>query len=166
MTLTAKFDAAELGKTFGASDLDEAYYHRNISEYERDKAATAVREAYREAFDNFEIERVARFTAARQEKLLANPGIVRNRAKIASAIGNAQAVLRIRRLLEHLPELAKLIRGLGRARPTDEDDPNAGGEEGVPAGCGCATSGGAGGASGGLLLALGVALGLRRRRRA
>ena len=35
-----------------------------------------------------------------------------------------QAVLRIRRLLEHLPELAKLIRGLGRARPTDEDDPS------------------------------------------
>jgi|JI10StandDraft_1071094.scaffolds.fasta_scaffold46329_2 MYXO-CTERM domain-containing protein len=50
--------------------------------------------------------------------------------------------------------------------PTDEDDPNAGGEEGVPAGCGCATTGGAGGASGGLLLVLGVALGLRRRRRA
>ena len=48
--LNTKFDAAELGKTFGASDLDEAYYHRNISEYERDKAATAVREAYREAF--------------------------------------------------------------------------------------------------------------------
>ena len=54
------------------------------------------REAYREAFENFEAERVARFTPARQEKLLANPGIVRNRAKIASAIGNAQAVLRIR----------------------------------------------------------------------
>ena len=35
-----------------------------------------------------------------------------------------QAVVRIRRLLERLPELAKLIRGLGRAHRTDEDDPN------------------------------------------
>jgi len=48
--LDQKYDAAELGKTFGASDLDEAYYHRNIAEYERDKRANHVREAYRAAF--------------------------------------------------------------------------------------------------------------------
>ena len=49
--------------------------------------------------------------------------------------------------------------------PNDEDDPESGGEEGTPAGCGCQSSGGAGGAVGGVLLVLGVALTVRRRRR-
>jgi DNA-3-methyladenine glycosylase I len=53
------------------------------------------REAYRKAFDNFAIERVARFTPAKVEKLLANPGIVRNRLKIASAVKNARATLAV-----------------------------------------------------------------------
>lgn len=55
------------------------------------------REGYREAFDNFEVERIARFTPARIEKLLANPRIVRNRLKVESAVGNAKAVLRLRK---------------------------------------------------------------------
>ncbi len=54
------------------------------------------RENYRAAFEGFDAARVARFTPARQEKLLADPGIVRNRAKVAAAVLNAQAVLRIR----------------------------------------------------------------------
>lgn len=54
------------------------------------------REAYRRAFANFDCERVAAFTAADAARLLADPGIVRNRAKIASVIRNAQAVLRLR----------------------------------------------------------------------
>jgi DNA-3-methyladenine glycosylase I len=54
------------------------------------------RENYRAAFENFDAQRVARFTPARVEKLLANPGIVRNRAKISAALLNAQAVLKIR----------------------------------------------------------------------
>jgi DNA-3-methyladenine glycosylase I len=53
------------------------------------------REAYRKAFDNFAIERVARYTSAKVEKLLANPGIVRNRLKIASAVKNARATLAV-----------------------------------------------------------------------
>ena len=53
------------------------------------------RENYRKAFDNFDVNRVARYTPARVEKLLANPGIVRNRLKVGAAIVNAQAVLRI-----------------------------------------------------------------------
>src|SRR5437870_745823 len=53
------------------------------------------RDAYREAFANFDVARVARFTPARVEKLLANPGIVRNRLKIESTITNARAVLRV-----------------------------------------------------------------------
>jgi len=54
------------------------------------------RENYRAAFANFDAEKVARFTAADQQRLLADPGIVRNRAKVAATILNAQAVLKIR----------------------------------------------------------------------
>lgn len=53
------------------------------------------RQNYRAAFDNFEVNRIARYTPDRIEKLLANPGIVRNRLKVGAAIVNAQAVLRI-----------------------------------------------------------------------
>ncbi len=53
------------------------------------------RQNYREAFDNFDVKRVARYTPARIDKLLANPGIVRNRLKVGAAIVNAQALLRI-----------------------------------------------------------------------
>jgi len=53
------------------------------------------RDAFVEAFDNFAIERVARFTEKRREKLMANPAIIRNRLKIEAAIENAK---RIRKL--------------------------------------------------------------------
>jgi DNA-3-methyladenine glycosylase I len=53
------------------------------------------RENYRAAFDGFDIERVARYDRRKVSQLLKNPGIVRNRLKIASAVKNAQAVLRI-----------------------------------------------------------------------
>ena len=48
------------------------------------------REAYRRAFADFDPEKVARFTDKRIEKLLADPGIIRNRLKIAAAITNAR----------------------------------------------------------------------------
>jgi DNA-3-methyladenine glycosylase I len=51
------------------------------------------REAYRRAFDGFDPARIARYTEKRQAKLLENTGIVRNRQKIAAAIGNARAFL-------------------------------------------------------------------------
>lgn len=53
------------------------------------------RAGYREAFDDFDPERVACFTARRQEKLRQNPGIIRNRLKIAAAVSNAQAFLNL-----------------------------------------------------------------------
>lgn len=53
------------------------------------------REAYREAFADFDPARVARFTSARVDRLLQNPGIVRNRLKIESTISNARALLRL-----------------------------------------------------------------------
>jgi DNA-3-methyladenine glycosylase I len=53
------------------------------------------REAYRDAFAGFDPAAVARFSAARLERLLRNPGIVRNRLKIASTVGNATAFLKV-----------------------------------------------------------------------
>lgn len=50
---------------------------------------------YRTAFDGFDPVKVARFTARRVEKLLADPGIVRNRLKVASTVENARAVLAV-----------------------------------------------------------------------
>ena len=49
------------------------------------------RESYRDAFANFDPARVARFTPARVERLLRNPGIVRNRLKVVSTVQNAKA---------------------------------------------------------------------------
>jgi len=51
------------------------------------------REAYRKAFADFDPDKVARFNAKKFERLLANPGIIRNRLKIAAAITNAQRFL-------------------------------------------------------------------------
>ena len=53
------------------------------------------REAYRKAFHGFDIARVARMTDAALEKLLLNPGIIRNKLKIQSARSNARAALRV-----------------------------------------------------------------------
>ncbi len=53
------------------------------------------RNAYRQAFDGFDPRLVAAFDEERQAALLADPGIVRNRLKIAAAIQNARAFLRV-----------------------------------------------------------------------
>jgi DNA-3-methyladenine glycosylase I len=54
------------------------------------------RAGYREAFDGFDVDRVARFTPARVERLMGNPAIVRNRAKIEAAVATARAVRAMR----------------------------------------------------------------------
>jgi DNA-3-methyladenine glycosylase I len=53
------------------------------------------RDAYRAAYDNFDPALVARYNAKRVEKLLANPGIVRNKLKIAASIQNAKSFLAV-----------------------------------------------------------------------
>ncbi|WP_456406782.1 DNA-3-methyladenine glycosylase I [Thiolapillus sp.] len=53
------------------------------------------RENYRKAFDNFDAEKIARYSEKRIAALLENPGIVRNRLKIRSAVSNAQAFLEV-----------------------------------------------------------------------
>jgi DNA-3-methyladenine glycosylase I len=55
------------------------------------------REGYRKAFANFDPKKVARFTKAKQQKLMLDAAIVRNRLKIASAITNAQAFLKVQK---------------------------------------------------------------------
>ena len=55
------------------------------------------RDAYRQAFADFDPAKVARFTAARVERLLQNPGIVRNRLKIESTVTNAKAFLAVQK---------------------------------------------------------------------
>jgi len=55
------------------------------------------RENYRKAFDGFEVKRVARYDERRIRALLGDAGIVRNRLKIASAVRNAQAFLKVQK---------------------------------------------------------------------
>ena len=54
------------------------------------------RENFRQAFDNFDIKKVAGYNELKVQELLANPGIVRNKAKIHAIIHNANRVLAIR----------------------------------------------------------------------
>ena len=61
------------------------------------------RENFREAFDGFDIDRVAKFTEADVERLLTNAGIVRHRGKIVSTINNAK---RARELADEAGSLA------------------------------------------------------------
>ncbi len=53
------------------------------------------REGYRKAFADFDPQKVARFTARRIERLLQDPGIVRNRQKVSAAVTNAKAFLEV-----------------------------------------------------------------------
>ena len=63
------------------------------------------REGYRRAFEGFDPERVAAYGPDDVERLLADPGIVRNRQKVAAAISNAQALLAMHDAGETLTEL-------------------------------------------------------------
>ena len=55
------------------------------------------REHYRRVFDDFDAQRIARYDTDKVASLLADPGIVRNRLKVAAAIANARACLEVRR---------------------------------------------------------------------
>jgi DNA-3-methyladenine glycosylase I len=57
----------------------------------------AKRGNYRKAFDRFDPRKVARYGAAKKRQLLGNAGIVRNRAKIESAVLNARAFLEVQK---------------------------------------------------------------------
>ena len=55
------------------------------------------RDGYRRAFSQFDPEKVARYSAARIDRLAAEPGIIRNRLKIAAAVKNARAFLAVQK---------------------------------------------------------------------
>ena len=55
------------------------------------------REGYRAAFEGFDFERITRYTEVDQRRLLTDEGIIRNRAKIAATVGNARALIDVRR---------------------------------------------------------------------
>lgn len=60
------------------------------------RTVLSKREAFREAFEGFDPDAVARFTDARLDELATNPGIIRNRRKIEAARVNARAAVRLR----------------------------------------------------------------------
>jgi DNA-3-methyladenine glycosylase I len=76
------------------------------------------REHFRAAFDGFDIDTVAAYTEADVERLVSNPGIVRNRSKIVSVINNA------RRARELIDETGSLAAWLWSFEPTDEERPS------------------------------------------
>ena len=53
------------------------------------------REHYRKVYDDFDASKIARYTPAKLAKLLADPGIIRHRGKIAASVTNAQAFLKL-----------------------------------------------------------------------
>ena len=53
------------------------------------------REGYRKQYENFDVEQVARFDESKIERMLNDPGIIRNRKKIESSINNAKCFLQI-----------------------------------------------------------------------
>ncbi len=69
------------------------------------------REGFRAAFEGFEPERVAAFDAAKVERLMADPGIIRARAKIEAVIGNARACLRMREAGEDFADFVWAMAG-------------------------------------------------------
>lgn len=57
------------------------------------------RETYRQAFDNFDAEKMARYGAVTRRRLLKDPGIIRNRLKVDAFVANARAYLQVRSAL-------------------------------------------------------------------
>jgi len=72
------------------------------------------RDGYRRAFEGFDPERIARYGEKDVERLLADPGIIRNRQKVRSAIGNAQAFLD---LVEETGSFSDYLWGFVDGRP-------------------------------------------------
>ena len=78
------------------------------------KSVLYKRDAFRRAFRGFDPEVVARFSERHIERLLQDPGIIRNRAKVRSAVTNARAFLEVR---EEFGSFDPFIRELAGAAP-------------------------------------------------
>ncbi|MFS8069852.1 MAG: hypothetical protein ACMG6S_26095, partial [Byssovorax sp.] len=116
--LNRRFAEAESEKTFGSSDLDEAYYHRNLHEYERDAAAVKVREIFHEVF--------ASTTPAEGQKRA--DAIYADPPKPAQAAGETDKMhhlaSEIARMKAHIANLDEAMRAPpAAATPTGDADP-------------------------------------------
>lgn len=76
----------------------------------------AKRENYRKAYDNFDPVKVAGYTEAKCTELLKDPGIIRNRLKVAASVGNAKAFLAVQ---EEFGSFDKYIWSFVGGRPID-----------------------------------------------
>ncbi|HEX7650290.1 MAG TPA: DNA-3-methyladenine glycosylase I [Noviherbaspirillum sp.] len=81
------------------------------------------RENYRAAFDGWDPEKIARYDDKKVAELLANPGIIRNRLKVAAAITNAQAYLELR---DELGGLAPFLWAYVDGKPIQNAWPGSG----------------------------------------
>ena len=72
------------------------------------------REGYKKAFADFDPKKVARFTPARIEKILLDPGVVRNRLKVNAAVNNAKRFLEVQK---EFGTFDKYIWGFVRGKP-------------------------------------------------
>ena len=83
----------------------------------------AKRENYRRLFADFDPAKVARFTPARVEKLLLDPGIVRNRLKVEGTVKNARRSSRCRRSsAASTPTCGEFVGGAPRGEPPSVDE--------------------------------------------
>lgn len=84
---------------WGKLNLDEKYLYEMLvlESFQSGLSWTTIlhkRENFRQAFANFEVEKVAQFTQKDFDKLMQNSGIIRNRLKINAAINNAQVLVK------------------------------------------------------------------------
>jgi len=80
------------------------------------------REHYRAALDGFDAVRIARYTPARIERLLSNPGLIRNRLKLESLVTNARAYLELRQEPGAFAALLWDFRPARQRRPRNRSD--------------------------------------------
>lgn len=74
------------------------------------------RESFAEAFDNFDYKKIARYDEEKKHELLQNPGIIRNRLKVAAAISNAQAFMKVQ---EEFGSFSKYFWNFTDGKPID-----------------------------------------------
>lgn len=74
------------------------------------------RENFRTAFDHFDYKKVANYTENKIQELLENPGIIRNKLKVYSAVSNAQAFIKVQ---EEFGSFSKYIWGFTNGKPID-----------------------------------------------
>jgi len=74
------------------------------------------RENFRKAFDNFDYKKIANYSEDKIQKLLLDPGIIRNKLKVNSAVSNAQAFIKVQ---EEFGSFSKYIWGFVDGKPID-----------------------------------------------